>query len=155
MVSFVRYLLTAGAATVVDVALVQALLSLDLLRQPVFFTLAIAVGAFSGMTVNFALSSRFVFASDQRSRREQYGSFLLISLTTLLLRLVVAHGLVAMLAMPAMAWTATLPIGAPAERLAHLGAVGLVTIYSFFAHKHVSFAGGFLALFASKSAVRP
>lgn len=153
MVSFVRYLLTAGAATVVDVVLVQTLLSLDLLRQPLFFAMAIASGALAGMTVNFALSSRFVFVSDQRSARQQYGSFILVSLTTLLLRLVVAHGLVALLATPVMAWTGMLPFDAPVERLAHLGAVGIVTVYSFFAHKHVSFAGGFLALFANKSVV--
>jgi putative flippase GtrA len=155
LVSFIRYLLTAGAATVVDVALVQTLLSFDLLQQPIFFILAIAIGALAGMSVNFALSSRFVFTSDQRSGRQQYGSFILVSLTTLLFRLVVATGLAGLLALPVMAWTGMLPVDAPAERLAHLGAVGLVTIYSFFAHKHVSFAGGFLALFANKSAVRP
>jgi putative flippase GtrA len=155
LVSFARYLLTAGTATVFDVVLVQSLLSLDLLHQPIYFALAIATGAFAGMSVNFALSRRFVFAPDLRPARQQFGSFLLISLTTLLLRLVVAYALVAFFALPAMAWVGLLPIGAPAERLAHLGAVGIVTIYSFFAHKHVSFAGGILALFASKSAVRP
>lgn len=155
MVSFVRYLLTAGAATVVDVVLVQTLLSLDRAHVPVFFALTIVAGAVAGMSVNFALSRRFVFATDLRSAREQFGSFVLISLTILILRLAVAYGLVAVFALPAFSWLGTLPVAAAAERLAHLGAVGLVTIYSFFAHKHISFAGGFLALFASKSVVRP
>ena len=35
------------------------------------------------------------------------------------------------------------PVSLPVERLAHLGAVGMVTVYSFLAHRHISFAGGF------------
>ena len=62
----------------------------------------------------------------------------------LLLLVCAAPGLVALFALPAFAVIALLPVAAPAERLAHLGAVGLVTIYSFLAHKHVTFAGGLL-----------
>ena len=53
--------------------------------------------------------------------------------------------LATLFALPAFAAIALLPGPAPAERLAHLGAVGLVTIYSFLAHKHVTFAGGLLS----------
>lgn len=153
MVSFARYLLTAGTATLVDVALVQGLLSLDLLRQPFFFAVAIALGAFAGMSVNFALSRRFVFAPDTRPARQQFATFVLVSLTTLALRLVVAYALVALFALPVMSWIGLLPVDAAAERLAHLGAVGLVTIYSFLAHKHISFAGGFLSRLGSRKTV--
>lgn len=155
MVSFARYLLTAGAASVVDVAVVQALLSLDLLHHPQFFALAIALGALSGMSVNFALSRRFVFTPDIRPAREQFLSFFFISLSTLALRLVVAYALVAIFALPVMGWIAMLPVAAPAERLAHLGAVGLVTIYSFLAHKHVSFGGGLFNWLGSRTTVVP
>ena len=41
MISFARYLLTAGAATCVDVAIVQTMLSLDMAQQPLFFAIAI------------------------------------------------------------------------------------------------------------------
>lgn len=120
----------------------QALLFLDLLHHPQFFALAIAVGALAGMSVNFALSRRFVFSLDIRPAREQFLSFFAISLSTLGLRLVVAYALVACFAWPVLGWIDLLPVAAPAERLAHLGAVGIVTIYSFLAHKHVSFGGG-------------
>ena len=145
MISFARYLLTAGAATCVDVAIVQTMLSFDMARQPLFFALAIVLGGLAGMLVNFTLSRRFVFASDHRSARQQLATFALVSLTTIGLRLVVAHALVALFALPAFAVIALLPVPAAAERLAHLGAVGMVTIYSFLAHKHVTFAGGLLS----------
>ena len=145
MISFARYLLTAGAATCVDVAIVQTMLSFDMAWQPLYFALAIVLGGLAGLLVNFTLSRRFVFTSDNRSARQQLATFALVSLTTIGLRLIVAHALVALFALPAFAAIALLPVPAPAERLAHLGAVGLVTIYSFLAHKHVTFAGGLLS----------
>ena len=155
MISFARYLLTAGAATVADVATVQAVLSFELMRQPAFFALAIVLGGLAGLLVNFTLSRRFVFSGDNRSARQQLLTFALVSLTTIGLRLVVAHALVALFALPAFAMITLLPVAAPAERLAHLGAVALVTIYSFLAHKHVTFAGGFLTRLSSRATVVP
>lgn len=134
-----------------DVAIVQTMLSFDGMRQPMFFALAIVLGGLAGLLVNFTLSRRFVFADDNRTARQQLLTFALVSLTTIGLRLVVAHGLVALFSMPAFAAISLLPVAAPAERLAHLGAVGLVTIYSFLAHKHVTFAGGFLSRLSSRT----
>ena len=155
MVAFGRYLVSAGAATCVDIALVQLLLAFHFASTPLLYATAIGLGAVCGMSVNFLVSRRFVFAPDPRAAHEQMASFFVISLTTLLLRLGTAFGLMALFALPFFGWIGTLPVAAPLERAAHLGAVGLVTIYSFFAHKHVSFAGGIAALFAGKSAVRP
>ncbi len=151
MIFFARYLLTAGTATCVDVALVQVLLTLDRSSQPVVFPLIIVAGACAGMSVNFLLSRRYVFAHDGRKRRQQFASFVAVSLSTLLLRLLVAALLVALLSPIPM--IALLSLQAPAERLAHLGAVGLVTLYSFFAHKHLSFAGGILNRLTGRSTV--
>jgi putative flippase GtrA len=133
--------------------LVQSLLSIDLLHHGYFLALAIAIGALAGMGVNFVLSRRFVFAPDQRPARDQFFSFLVISLTTLGLRLVVAYALMALLALPLLSFVGALPVPGAAERLAHLGAVGLVTIYSFLAHKHISFGGGFLNRLGGRNTV--
>ncbi|KKC33585.1 GtrA family protein [Devosia psychrophila] len=153
LVSFSRYLLTAGAATCVDIALVQGLLSFDLLHHQQFLALAIMAGALAGMSVNFALLRRYVFSADSRPARQQFFSFIVISLTTLGLRLVVAYALVALFALPILAWIGLLPMPAAAERIAHLGSVGVVTIYSFLAHKHISFGGGVLNRFAGRATV--
>jgi len=151
LVSFSRYLLTAGAATIVDVTLVQVCLNFGLQHGSIMLAVAIVFGAAAGLTVNFLLSRRFVFRPDGRSLREQFITFLAVSISTTAFRIVVAYGLVALLALPAFAFLLTLPVSSPAERLAHLGAVGLVTIYSFLAHRHFSFAGGFRNRFRTRT----
>ena len=155
MASFARYLLTAGAATCIDVALVQGLLFLDLLHHPLFFALAITLGGFAGVTVNFALSRRFVFTPDSRPAFQQFVSFTIVACSGLALRLVLAYALIAVFALPAFAWLAALPLPAAAERLAHLISVATVAVYSFFAHKHISFTGGLLNRLGSRNVVVP
>lgn len=155
MVSFARYLLAAGAATCLDVAVVQGLLFLDLLHNPLFLAFVITLGGFVGVTVNFLLSRRFVFTPDSRPVLQQFATFAVVAFSGLGLRLVVAYLLVGLFALPALAWIGALPVPAAAERLAHLAAVALVTVYSFFAHKHVSFTGGFLSRLGSRKTVVP
>ena len=142
MFAFGRYLLSAGVATLADFAVVQSLLTLAMFREGVLFGATVAAGALVGMSVNFLLSRRFAFLPDDRQTIHQARSFFVISLSTLVLRVVVAYLLLALFALPYLSFVAALPLDAPEERLAHVGAAGLVTIYSFFAHKHISFGGG-------------
>jgi putative flippase GtrA len=155
LVPFARYLLTAGAATCVDVTVVQGMLFLDLLHQPLFLALAITLGSVAGVTVNFLLSRRFVFKPDTRPALQQFTTFAIVALGGLALRLAVAYALVSAFALPALAWIDALPLPSAAERLAHLAAVALVTTYSFFAHKHISFSGGLLSRLGSRDTVVP
>lgn len=155
MVSFARYLLTAGAATCVDVAVVQGLLFIELLHQPLFFALAITMGSVAGVTVNFLLSRRFVFTPDTRPALQQFTTFAIVALGGLGLRLALAYAFVVLLALPTLAWIGNLPLPSATERLAHLAAVALVTAYSFFAHKHISFAGGLTNRLSSRDTVVP
>lgn len=155
MVSFARYLLTAGAATCLDVAVVQGLLFLDLLHNPLFLAFVITLGGFVGVTVNFLLSRRFVFTPDSRPILQQFATFAVVAFSGLGLRLVLAYLLVGLFALPALALIGALPVPAAPERLAHLIAVALVTVYSFFAHKHVSFTGGLLSRLGGRNTVVP
>lgn len=141
MLAFGRYVLSAGVASLVDFALVQSLLLIPVLQAGLPFAGAIVAGALAGMTVNFLLSRRFVFGAADGVVMRQVQRFVLVSLSTLLLRLVVAFAAMAMLSQPLFGWLTRLPIDAPATRLSAIIAMGLVTIYSYFAHKHVSFAG--------------
>ena len=154
MLGFARYLLSAGAATCVDVAFVQLVLATGIASSTVLYAAVIALGALAGTAINFLACRRFVFAAG-RASANQIASFLLVSFSSLLLRLMLAFALIALFALPPFGWIERLPMAAPAERLAHLGAVGLVVFYSFLAHKHVSFAGGIAGLFARSTAVRP
>jgi putative flippase GtrA len=154
MLSFGRYILSAGLASLADFVLVQSLLLIDVFHNPASFGATVVLGALLGMNVNFWVSRGFVFAPDQRRTRDQMRSFFLISLTTLLLRLIVAYALVALFSTPVFAFLALLPVEAAPLRLAAIGAMGLVTIYSFFAHKHISFAGGITRWLSRFKAVR-
>ena len=154
MLSFGRYILSAGLASLADFALVQSLLWIDIFHSPASFGAAVVLGALLGMNVNFWVSRRFVFEADTRRTRDQMRTFFIVSLTTLLLRLVVAYALVALFTQPVFGFLLALPIDAAPMRLAAIGAMGLVTIYSFFAHKHVSFAGGFSRWLNQIKAVR-
>jgi putative flippase GtrA len=141
MIAFARYIFSAGAASVVDFVLVQALLLIPLLHSGLWFGLTVALGALAGMSVNFALSRRFVFGRNTGPDRAELIRFFLISLSTLILRVVVAYAAMAILLLPVFSWVMGLPLDAPITRISHIAAMGLVTIYSFFAHKYVSFAG--------------
>ncbi|UJW86564.1 GtrA family protein [Devosia sp. SL43] len=155
MLSFARYLLTAGIATCVDVAIVQGLLFLDLLHNPLFLALAMTAGGLAGVTVNFLLSRRFVFAPDTRPVHQQFLTFAVVAFSGLGLRLLLAYAFVAVFALPAFGWLSALPVPAVSERVAHLIAVVLVTAYSFLAHKHISFAGGVSNRLPGQSTVVP
>ncbi len=126
-----------------DVATVQLCLQFVAANASLALGLAIAIGAACGLTVNFLLSRRYVFRTDGRRIHQQFVTFLGVSISTALLRIAVAYTLVALFGLPVFSFLLTLPVSLPAERLAHIGAVGLVTIYSFLAHRHISFAGGF------------
>ena len=152
MIAFGRYVLSAGIASIVDFGLVQSLLLIPVLQSGLPFGATIVAGAVAGMSVNFLLSRRYVFGGGQGAVRRQAQRFLLISVSTLLLRIAVAFAIMAVLGLPVFAWLAALPVDAPATRLAHVMAMGLVTIYSYFAHKHISFAGN--AAFAQQVAAR-
>lgn len=127
----------------VDVATVQLCLQVVAANASLALGLAIAIGAACGLTVNFLLSRRYVFRTDGRRIHQQFVTFLGVSISTAVLRIIVAYTLVALLSLPVFGFLLTLPVSLPVERLAHLGAVGMVTVYSFLAHRHISFAGGF------------
>ncbi len=143
MVSFWRYILSAGLASLADFVLVQSLLWIDIFHNTASFGAIVVLGALLGMNVNFWISRTYAFTPDTRRTRDQMRSFFIVSVTTLLLRLVVAYALVSLFALPLFGFLAQLPIDAVPMRLAHIGAMGIVTLYSFFAHKYISFAGGF------------
>jgi putative flippase GtrA len=155
LVSFIRYLFAAGIATIVDVAIVQFLLSSGASGQPMLLGWAIFAGACAGIVINFGLSRRFVFAPDGRHISSQFRTFLVVSASTAALRITVAYMLVAILALPLFGALAALPVTSPVERIAHLGAVGLVTIYSFLAHRNLSFAGGIRSRLPRRSPMVP
>lgn len=142
MFVFARYLLTAGAASLVDLAIAQSLLFVAMFQTGLFFGVPVVAGAAGGMAVNFLLSRQYVFETDERHAFDQARSFFIISVTTMLFKVMVAYALVALFALPLFGMIHALPVEAADSRLAQVISMGIVAIYSFFAHKHISFAGG-------------
>lgn len=147
MLTFVRYIISAGIASVVDLAVAQSLLGMDQFSQGLFFGFPILLGALAGMSVNFMLAKRYVFTSQDsdahdRATQDQMRTFFLVSVSTMFARLMVAYVLISLFSQPLFGWINALPVDAAPARLAQIGAMGTVAIYSFFAHKYISFAGG-------------
>lgn len=142
MQRFVRYLMAAGLASLADLVIAQSLLFVPTLGSGPGFAVPVVAGALAGMGVNFLLSRRFVFEIDARRASDQMRSFLVISFTTLGLKLLIGYLLLSGFTLVVGHWFAALPDPAAPARLAQFGAMGIVAIYSFLAHKHVSFGGG-------------
>lgn len=151
MPQFARYVLCAGAASAGDLIVAQALLFVAIFQTGPLFGTPIIAGALTGMSLNFILSRLFVFDADGRRAHEQMLSFFGVSMTTLALKLAVGFALLALLQAISLPGPGLLPVSAPESRLAQFGAMGLVAIYSFYAHKKISFGGGFRALIKKAS----
>jgi len=142
VLGFFRYLGSAGAASIVDFTIAQSLLFISGMQTGLAYALPIISGATAGIFTNFLLSKRFVFRSDMRNAFAQLRTFIIISLSTLALRLVVAFCFVATFSSLAIIDFGVSAEMAPTERVAQVFAMGVVAVYSYFAHKHISFSGG-------------
>lgn len=139
---FLRYVVAAGAASVADLIVAQSLLFIGALQSGLLFAVPVVCGALAGMGVNFFFSRLFVFELDQRAVGAQMRSFFVIASTTLILKVIVSFLLLAGLTHVLGHWLSQVPVEGAAGRLAQVGAMGIVAVYSFLAHKHISFDGG-------------
>lgn len=128
---FHRFLLCSGLAAAVNLGMGYLLYAGAGLAEGWQYAASVALAFLSGMGVSFVLNRRYTFEPSGRVTRAEAADFFVVSVGGLALTTLLAQGL--RLHMPA------LHPHLPPEALAHLGAVGLTAIYSFFAHKHVSF----------------
>jgi putative flippase GtrA len=144
-VQFIKFLIFGGLAAAVNlgVGLIAYAKGPDSLMP---YWLAVLVAASCGLLVNFILNHLWNFRYRLRSTAAQLKTFTVVAtigtlLTVLLAEggLRLAHGLgVERLALPFAS-------SVSARFASHFCAVGLVTFYSFFAHRYFSFNVGFRA----------
>jgi putative flippase GtrA len=131
---FHRFLVFSGLAAGVNLAVGYLFYAVLDLHEGWQYGLAVALGFLSGMGVSFVLNRRFTFEPSGRLTRSEAIDFFAVSVGGLAITTALAQlfrsGLHA------------IDAALPPEMLAHIGAVGLTAIYSFFAHKHVSFRRG-------------
>ena len=104
------------------------------------------------MGVSFFLNRRFTFEPSGRSMRSEAPDFLLVSIGGLGLTTGLAVGFATTL--PRL-FGQDLVFGVPIETASHVAAVGLTAIYSFLAHKYISFRRGPIRLPSRRKAAQP
>lgn len=139
---FLRYLLCAGLAALVNFLAGSLLVDGFGLASAWEFPLAVAAAYGLGMAVNFLLNRNYTFASDRRGI-DQARTFVVVALSGLALTTCVASLARPVLALLGAGTFAFLPapFGTP-ETLSRLLAIALASVYSFTAHKHFTFNRG-------------
>lgn len=130
------FLLCSGCAAFVNLAVGYFLYAQAGFDGVFSYPVSVAIAFVSGMGVSYLLNRRFTYPPSGRSRRDEMLDFLFVSLFGLL----ITTSLAQLFRVQIGSWiTPDLPAGLTAESLAHIGAVGLTALYSFFAHKLISF----------------
>ena len=133
---FLRFLLFGGIATLVSFFGGVALYAfLDVPYAPAVF-----IGSAAAIFVNFALNYLFNFHYRGRSMAAQFATFASVAGIGTVLTAALAKGL-----FHASLWLFPSLALLDAEVACHVLAIGIVTFYSFFAHKYLSFNKGILA----------
>jgi putative flippase GtrA len=147
LVQFPTYVVFSGLAAALNLAVGTGLYSWLGARSTARYAACVSVGYLAGMVLNFSLNRTFTFERDGRSALLQLRSFVLVSGFGLVLNTVLAIALrrlaTTLLAGASVADTDTLHIAASSGP--HAAAIGIVAIYSFIAHKYLTFAGGIRA----------
>ncbi|MBQ9453250.1 MAG: GtrA family protein [Desulfovibrio sp.] len=133
---FLRFLLFGGIATLVSFFggfLLYAFCSVP-------YAPAVFIGSAAAIIVNFALNYAFNFHYHGRSMTAQFITFASVAGVGTVLTTLLAKGLL-YLGLRLFPTCSLLDV----EVVCHVLAIGIVTFYSFFAHKYLSFNAGILA----------
>lgn len=131
---FRRFLLCSGTAALVNLAagyLFYGVLGFD---GPISYPISVALAFGAGMVVSFVLNRRYTYEASGRHILTELRDFFGVSIGGL----VITTSLATIFnAGPAEQVARAIPL--QPESLAHIAAVGLTAIYSFIAHKRISF----------------
>ncbi|MBD3666199.1 GtrA family protein [Sulfitobacter aestuariivivens] len=137
------FLVCSGIAALVNIAVGYLLYGYGGLDSPALYAFSVATAFLAGMVVSFILNRRFTYAPSGRRAASELPDFLMVSIGGLLL----TTGLSFVFFTYGGAALERLTMSIlPPETSAHMSAIGLTALYSFLAHKHVSFRRGPLAL---------
>ena len=140
---FLFFLLFGGLAAVTNLAVGALLYSVPAIARFVPYWLAVATGASAGLFVNFFLNHEFNFRFRGRSAAAQFRTFCVVAGVGIVLTSLLSTTLLGLFRTLGLAGlSAQLPLPVSEGFLAHFIAVGLVTFYSFFAHKFFTFNVG-------------
>ncbi len=137
---FLLYLLCAGCAAAANFLAGFLLIRGLGLTSSEGYPFAIATGYTLGMAINFSLNRRFTFPGNDRTRFEQARTFIIVALSGLVLTTAIASVIRPMLGM------LLIFRGAQGSSLANTTGqvltIAIVSLYSFTAHKCLTFNRG-------------
>lgn len=131
---FIKYFAFSGIAALANIGLRFSLSTLS----GVNFYLAVTIAYLLGMVINFALNKNLNFPRGPRPYYHEARSFVVVALVGLLLTNLFASFYLFTFD---EVMTTSLNAGVK-ETIALITAVGLVSIYSFFAHKYLTYRNG-------------
>jgi putative flippase GtrA len=139
---FLRYVACAGLAAAVNYAVGSVLVEGLGFVSTGHFAAVVATAYIAGMAVNFELNRRFTFASD-RTCIAQGRTFIIVALSGLGLTIIAAQMLRSAIAASSDGFYPQLlgPLGTP-ESLGRATAIAVAAVYSFAAHKYLTFNRG-------------
>lgn len=108
---------------------------------------ATAIAAASGLLVNFTLNYLFNFKFRDRPAFDQFATFCVVALVGVAITSALSHAILALLIASVGTVFHLGPIAVRSAFAAHVAAVGLTVLYSFPAHKCMSFNVGIRARF--------
>lgn len=140
---FLYFLAFGGLAAMTNLGVGAFLYSVPPFTRLLPYWLAVAIGTSAGLFVNFFLNYGFNFRFRGRSAVAQFRTFCVVAGVGIILTSLLSTMLVALfreLGLAGLLAQTRLPVSQ--GFLAHFTAVGLVTFYSFFAHKFFTFNVG-------------
>ena len=150
----ILFLVFGGIAALVNLLVAWGLYGAGLMPGLPYWC-ATAAGAASGLVVNFGLNHAFNFKFRDRSAFRQFATFCIVSFGGVVLTSALSAGLYAL-------WTEQVGhalhvegLAFDAKFIANAAAVGLVVLYSFPAHKGLSFNAGIRARFQQATSRLP
>lgn len=136
---FHRFLLFSGFAAAVNLLAGQLFYGVLGFAEGWQYAFSVGIAFLCGMVVSYRLNKRYTFPPSYRDAHREITDFFLVSIGGLILTSSMAYGLRSQ--MPGMLgdMTALVPLPISIETLAHVISVGVTAIYSFLAHKFISF----------------
>ena len=136
-VQAVKYLLFAGMAALTNIGSRYALSTLFFIN----YYISISIAYILGLIVNFTLNRNYNFPKSDRTNNQVLGTFLIVGSGGLIMTEGLSHFFLYLLTNN----FATNYSSETIETISHIIAVGNVFLYSFFAHKYLTYKGGILS----------
>jgi putative flippase GtrA len=137
---FLTFVLFGGSAAVINLASGRMLYSPDFGVLP--YWAAVTIAAMSGLLVNFSLNYFFNFTYRDRSAMGQLGTFCVVAFVGIGLTAALAVAFRQILDLSDRSTAMLSGLGISSNFMAHFLAVGMVTFYSYAAHRYFTFNVG-------------